>query len=96
MEKDEATNLLDTDHVFSILTYLGNRRGEKVLASELRTVMPNYGRMMTIVKKLEESGLLEMKVETKPRKSYFLSLTPRGRVVVKKLLALDELIRSCP
>ena len=96
MEKDEATNVLDIDHVFSILTYLGSRRGEKVLASDLRAVMPNYGRMMTIVKQLEESGLLEMKVETKPRKSYILSLTARGRIVVKRLLALDELIRTSP
>lgn len=94
MASEETVNVLDIDHVFSILTYLGSRRGEKVLASDLRAVMPNYGRMMTIVKQLEEYGLLEIKVEMKPRRSYFLSLTPRGRTVVRRLLALDELIRS--
>ncbi len=87
-------HILDIDHVFSILTYLESRRGEKVLACELRTIMPNYGRMMTIVRQLEEKELVSINVETKPRKSYLLALTPRGRTVAKKLVALDELILS--
>jgi len=87
-------HILDIDHVFSILTYLESRRGEKVIACELRAIMPNYGRMMTIVRQLEEKELIIINVETKPRKSYLLSLTPRGRTVAKKLEALDELILS--
>lgn len=85
---------MDIDHVFSILQYLDSRKGEDVLASELRTVMPNYGRMMTIVRQLESKNLIEIRVETRPRKRYILSLTEKGRIVSKKLLALDRLIAS--
>jgi DNA-binding MarR family transcriptional regulator len=94
MGDGDALHILDIDHVFSILTYLESRRGEKVLACELRVIMPNYGRMMTIVRQLEEKELISINVETRPRKSYLLSLTPRGRTVAKKLAALDELILS--
>lgn len=87
-------NVLDIDHVFSILEYLNDRHGEQVLASELRQVMPNYNRMMVIVKQLEGKGLIEIKVETRPRKRYLLSLTKRGRTVIRKLIDLDLLIKS--
>lgn len=36
MGDGDALHILDIDHVFSILTYLESRRGEKVLACELR------------------------------------------------------------
>ena len=94
MTEDEDVNVLDIDHVFSILQYLDSRRGEDVLASELRAVMPNYGRMMIIVRQLEKKNLIEIKMETRPRKRYLLSLTDKGRTVIKKLLALDRLITS--
>jgi DNA-binding PadR family transcriptional regulator len=94
MMEDEEVNLLDIDHVFSILQYLDSRRGEDVLASELRAVMPNYGRMMLIVRQLERKNLIDIRMETRPRKRYILSLTDKGRIVVKKLLALDRLIAS--
>lgn len=94
MSNEESVNVLDIDHVFSILEYLQGHQGEQVLASELRRVMPNYGRMMVIVKQLEEKGLIEIKVETKPRKRYLLSLTREGKIVVKKLIDLDRLIKS--
>ncbi|MBI0584538.1 MAG: winged helix-turn-helix transcriptional regulator [Methanomassiliicoccus sp.] len=94
MKDEEATNVLDIDHVFSILRYLECRSGEEVLASELRAVMPNYGRMMLIVGELEGKGLVEIRTETKPRKRYILSLTERGHVVARKLQALDDLIQS--
>jgi len=94
MFEEETVNVLDIDHVFSILEYLYSHHGEQVLASELRQAMPNYGRMMAIVKQLEDKGLIDIKVETKPRKRYVLSLTKEGRVVTKKLIELDELIRS--
>jgi DNA-binding MarR family transcriptional regulator len=94
MSNEESVNVLDIDHVFSILEYLHTRHGEQVLASELRQVMPNYGRMMIIVKQLEEKGLIDIKVETKPRKRYLLSLTKEGRTVIRKLIDLDKLIRS--
>ena len=94
MDDGGPLHILDIDHVFSILTYLESRRGEKILACELRGIMPNYRRMMTIVRHLEEKELVTIHMETKPRKSYFLALTPRGRTVAKKLVALDELILS--
>ncbi len=96
MVEEGSAHILDIDHVFSILTYLESRRGEKVLACELRTIMPNYGRMMEIVHRLEEKALIDIRLETKPRKSYILTLTSRGRTVAKKLAALDELIGSPP
>jgi len=94
MTEDGEVNVLDIDHVFSILQYLDSRKGEDVLASELREVMPNYGRMMLIVRQLERKSLIEIRMETRPRKRYVLSLTGKGRTVVKKLLALDKLISS--
>jgi DNA-binding MarR family transcriptional regulator len=94
MIEDEDVNVLDIDHVFSILQYLDSRKGEDVLASELRAVMPNYGRMMLIVRQLERKNLIEIRVETRPRKRYILSLTDKGRIVSKKLIALDHLISS--
>jgi len=94
MTDDGEVNVLDIDHVFSILQYLDSRRGEDILASELRAVMPNYGRMMLIVRQLEDKNLIEIRTETRPRKRYLVSLTDKGRIVVKKLLALDRLITS--
>ncbi|MDW5561744.1 MAG: winged helix-turn-helix transcriptional regulator [Methanomassiliicoccus sp.] len=94
MTEDVDVNVLDIDHVFSILKYLDSRKGEDVLASELREVMPNYGRMMLIVRQLENKNLIEIRMETRPRKRYILSLTDKGRTVVRKLLALDRLIAS--
>lgn len=94
MTGDEDVNILDIDHVFSILKYLDSRKGEDILASELREVMPNYGRMMLIVRQLEMKNLIEIRTETRPRKRYVLSLTDKGRTVTKKLLALDNLISS--
>ena len=94
MLNEDSVNVLDIDHVFSILEYLNAHQGEQVLAGELRQVMPNYGRMMIIVKQLEEKGLIEVKVETRPRKRYLLSLTREGRTVIRKLMDLDRLIKS--
>jgi DNA-binding MarR family transcriptional regulator len=94
MSNEGSVNVLDIDHVFSILEYLHGRQGGQVLASELRQVMPNYGRMMIIVKQLEAKGLIEIKVETRPRKRYLLSLTKEGTTVIKKLIELDRLIKS--
>ena len=94
MPDQESVNVLDIDHVFSILEYQHANQGKQVLASDLRQVMPNYGRMMIIVKQLEEKGLIEIKLETKPRKRYMLSLTKEGRTVIRKLMELDRLIKS--
>jgi DNA-binding MarR family transcriptional regulator len=94
MTEEGEVNVLDIDHVFSILQYLDSRKGEDILASELRAVMPNYGRMMLIVRQLEKKSLIEIRMETRPRKRYLLSLTDRGRTVIRKLLALDRLISS--
>ncbi|MGE5379374.1 MAG: winged helix-turn-helix transcriptional regulator [Candidatus Saccharibacteria bacterium] len=94
MPGQETVNVLDIDHVFSILEYLHINQGKQVLASDLRQVMPNYGRMMVIVKQLEEKGLIEIKVETKPRKRYMLSLTKEGKIVIKKLIELDRMIQK--
>ena len=70
-------HILDIDHVFSILTYLESRRGEKVLACELRAIMPNYGRMMTIVRQLEEKELISINVETRPQELPAVTHPPR-------------------
>jgi DNA-binding MarR family transcriptional regulator len=50
--------------------------------------------MMLIVRQLERKNLIDIRMETRPRKRYVLSLTDKGRTVVKKLLALDKLISS--
>jgi len=94
MSEPRPANVLDIDHVFSILAHLYRHDGTPVMATELRKVMPNYGRMMTIVRQLQRCGLVQLKVETRPRKRYLVGLTDKGRAVAVRLLALDGMIRE--
>jgi DNA-binding MarR family transcriptional regulator len=94
MNEPRTVNVLDIDHVFSILAHLHRHDGRPVMATGLREVMPNYHRMMAIVRKLQRCGLVELRVETRPRRRYLISLTDKGRKVAGRLLALDGMIRE--
>lgn len=94
MTDGDDINILDIDHVYSLLSFLRSRSGTTTIATELRQAMPNYGRMMIIVHQLERSGIVELKVETRPRKRYLISLTTKGSSVADRLKELDGIIRS--
>lgn len=94
MTEHDHVNVLDIDHVYSILEYLQSRDDAEVLATDLRQVMPNYGRMMTIVRQLESEGLVCLKEEKRPRKRFLVSLTSKGRTVARKLTELDAFIKN--
>jgi predicted transcriptional regulator len=94
MDEEDEINILDIDHVYSILSFLRSRCGSDTFATELRQVMPNYGRMMAIIEQLELNGLVRLKVETRPRKRILISLTAKGTSVAEKLKELDKIIRT--
>ncbi|WP_019176907.1 hypothetical protein [Methanomassiliicoccus luminyensis] len=94
MNDGDDINILDIDHVYSILSFLRSRSGEEIIATELRQVMSNYGRMMVIIHQLENSGLVKIELETRPRKRYLISLTRKGASVADRLMELDRTIKS--
>ncbi len=88
----EADSVLDLDHVAGILVFLLNH--EDSFATEIRQVMGNYERLSRILKRLEQSGLVSITIEKKPRVSHKVRLTEKGRKIAKKYEEIEAMLKA--
>lgn len=63
-------------------------------ASELKTVSGNYDRLKLITERMEELGILNVRIDEKPRLTYTYTLTKMGKSIAEKLSEIDRMIRE--
>ena len=63
-------------------------------ASELKAVSGNYDRLKLLTERMEELGILSIKIEEKPRRTFTYTLTKKGKMVAEKLAEIDRMIRE--
>jgi DNA-binding HxlR family transcriptional regulator len=83
-------SILNDQHVAAIIQFL-SERGE-ARASELKLVSGNYDKLKAITNNLESLGLVDIRMEEKPRLTYIYSLTEKGKKVAGKLVEIDKII----
>ena len=88
----ESDSILNLDHVAGILVFLLDR--ENTFATEIRQVMGNYERLSRILRQLEESGLVKITIEKKPRVSHKIALTDKGVEIAKKFKEIEVILKA--
>jgi DNA-binding MarR family transcriptional regulator len=80
------------DHEISVLNYLLSE-GE-VYKSRLISVISSPPILTNVLRELEKDGLIIIKERRIGRKSFLISLTPKGRAVAEQLKKADEIARG--
>lgn len=88
----DSDSVLNMDHVAGILVFL--LHNEDSFATSIRQVMGNYERLTRILSLLEQSGLVEVTTEKKPRVSRKVKLTDKGRTIAKMYEEIDTILNA--
>lgn len=91
MDADPLRNSLDESDSVAILLNIYDA-GRKLSLSELAGQVINYYSLRKRVAQFEEEDLVVVSLETKPRKTVFVGLTPKGRKVGALLDGMRKLL----
>lgn len=86
----KGVDIFNEGSAVAIVRYI-HEKGE-ARASELKAVSGNYDRLKLLTERMEELGVLNIKVEEKPRRTFTYTLTKKGKVIAEKLIEIDEII----
>lgn len=92
VKKPDGITILNEQHVAGLIQFLYRR--ENATASELRQLTGNYDKIKVVANELETLGLINVRMEEKPRLTYIYQLTEKGKKVAEKLEEIDNIIRS--
>ena len=85
------SNSLNLPHANSVLIEL--LKG-KVLKTKLQSIVRNFYSLNTLLKEMKNDGLIDIELQPFGKNIQYISLTPYGREVAKKLKEAEEVAES--
>lgn len=86
---DEYSSLTEM-RTFSILYALAATNGEPMMMNSLRSIVPNYQTLRERIRMLYLEGLVTVETVYEPRKTTWVTTTPKGIVVGSMIVALND------